>query len=180
MFQKTIQIVRLIFLKTNLKHAINYYFCYLKMKKRSNIFKLSAFLLCSLYLLSSTGMAVYACACTNNMQLSLIAKQTKHSCVKAQKHSCCAKKQITSINLQGFQFNKKPCCTTQAVVLKTEHRSEQIRLNILSTDFSQPILFANAIEITQDISPNDIVGSLSRHVIPPKIPLIYQHSCLRL
>lgn len=152
------------------------------MRNRPNIFKLAAFFLCALYLLSSLGMTAYACACTKtgSIQLSLIAKQTKSCCAKAQKSSCCAKKQVHQ-SKQDFQLNKKPCCTTQTVVLKTEHQPEQLRLNDFLVDLSHPVLFADALETLHNISSNDIVEVLCRHVTPPpKIPLIYQHSCLRL
>ena len=149
------------------------------MKKRSHIFKLAAFFLCSLYLLSSVGITVYACACTNNTQLSLVAKQTKHNCTKTQKQSCCAKKHELQ-NKHSYQLNKKTCCTTQAIALKAEHQPEQLRLTVLSTDFFQPILFTDTQEIALSTTSDNIVGSLSQYVTPPKIPLIYQHSCLRL
>ncbi len=153
------------------------------MRKQPNIFKLAAFFLCLLYLLSSLGVTACACTCANSTQLSFMGEQTKHSCTcaKVKKQPCCAKKQ-TYQSRQGWHLHliKKSCCTTQTIALKAEHQPEQVRLNISTTDFPQPILFADAIEVSSAVGYNDIIGSLSRCITPPKIPLIYRHSCLRL
>lgn len=124
-------------------------------------------------------MTVYTCACTNRKQLSLYTSHTGHSCAKQPKKACCTRQPICQ-NEHGEQLGKKACCTTESISLKTEHQPEQVRLNILPTDFFQPLMSENVAEPPFVIAANDIVGSLSRQAIPPKIPIIYQHSCLRL
>lgn len=178
--EKETKIEQLIFLKQNLnpfKKLVSLYL--IKMKSRLKIFKFITLALCLLYLFSSFGITVYACTCTHSKQITILDSKAEHKCEKKQKKIC--RFQIQDYqHTQSIHISKKPCCTSETASLTTEHQPEQVRLNILSADFIQLILLALAAEIDQPIHPNTLAGTLDRHVTPQKIPIIYQHSCLRL
>ena len=145
------------------------------MRSRFNI--LFTLALCALYLLSYVGMTVHFCACSNSKQLSSFVAQTEHKC--AEEQSCCAKKHTCQHEEQDKQ-HKKPCCSSESISLKTEHHPEQSKLKLLPTDFFSAIALVAIVDSALPIASNEVVGSLCKHDTPPKIPLIYQHSCLRL
>lgn len=116
-------------------------------------------------------MILHTCVCSNSTEIHFFESKQKQSC-------CSAKQNYQDTSHQ--QINKKNCCLAETISLKTEHQSEQVRLNLLPSNFFQSIILAEATVELQLTEHNNITGVTYKSDIPPKTPLIYQYSHLLL
>lgn len=134
-------------------------------------------MLCTLYLSGTVGITIYSCACSGSKQVSFLSQKTEHACNK--KHLCCTEKQACK-NDHEQEPCKNSACTSESIILKVEHQPEQVTLNIAQADaIISPTLLEN-VDYVNATSFSSVNHLQKQNDSPPKVPLIYQHSRLRL